>query len=157
MSLVKETVRGALWTITAGMGSRAIGLVGTLVLTHFIAPADYGEVAVAAVLVLTANQLSTVGLGQFIVSRPDAGRGAAFHATTYHVSLGALALALLYLAGGRLGPAFDAPTMARYLPGLLLAAGMDRVSFVPERILVRDLRFGTVSALRTGEIWRTPR
>lgn len=150
MSLVKETVRGALWTITAGMGSRAIGLVGTLVLTHFIAPADYGEVAVAAVLVLTANQLSTVGLGQFIVSRPDAGRGAAFHATTYHVSLGALALALLYLAGGRLGPAFDAPTMARYLPGLLLAAGMDRVSFVPERILVRDLRFGTVSALRTG-------
>ena len=78
MSLVKQTVRGALWTITAGMGSRAIGLVGTLVLTHFIAPADYGEVAVAAVLVLTANQLSTVGLGQFIVSRPDAGRGAAF-------------------------------------------------------------------------------
>ena len=61
MTLVRDTVRGALWTIGTGVGSRVIGLVGTVVVTRFIAPADYGEVTVAAVFVMTANQISTIG------------------------------------------------------------------------------------------------
>ncbi|HEX3772971.1 MAG TPA: oligosaccharyltransferase, partial [Polyangiaceae bacterium] len=63
MALVRDTVRGALWTIASGMGSRAVGLIGTLVVTRFIAPAEYGEVTVAAVLVMSANQFSTIGFG----------------------------------------------------------------------------------------------
>jgi lipopolysaccharide exporter len=148
--LVRDTVRGALWTIASGMGSRAVGLVGTLVITRFIDPADYGEVTVAAVLVMTANQFSTIGFGQYLVAKPDAPRRIAFHATAYHFLLGALALAALLLCGNRLGPALDAPRMARFLPGLALSALLDRAAFVPERILVRDLRFAPVSVMRTA-------
>jgi len=156
LTLLRDTVRGALWTISAGMGARAIGLVGTLLLTHYISPNDYGEVMVAAVLVMTANQLSTLGLGQYLVSRPDAGREAAFHATSFHLVLGVVALALLLAGGGRLAPALDAVGMARFLPGLALAALCDRVAFVPERILIRDLRFGTVGVMRTlGDVAHT--
>ena len=132
------------------MGSRAIGLVGTLVITRFIAPAEYGEVTVAAVLAMTANQLSSVGLGQYLVARPDASRSAAFHVTSFHVLLGVLALVLLVLGGPRLAPLFDSPGMARFLPGLALGVLLDRVAFVPERILVRDLRFGRVSIGRSA-------
>jgi len=142
-------VRGALWTISSGMGSRAIGLVGTLVVTRFITPADYGEVSVAAVLVMTANQLSTIGFGQYLVATPDAPRSVAFHVTAFHVLLGVVALGLLLAFGGLLGPALDAPRMTRFLPGLVLSGLFDRVAFVPERILVRDLRFGSVSMTRT--------
>lgn len=132
------------------MGSRAIGLVGTLVITRFIAPAQYGEVAVAVVLAMTANQLSSLGLGQYLVARPDAPRTAVFHVTSFHVLLGAFALGMLLLLGPALGPWFDAPGMAHYLPGLTLAAFLDRVGFVPERILVRELRFGRLSAARSA-------
>jgi PST family polysaccharide transporter len=46
--------------------------------------------------------------------------------------------------------------MARYLPGLAFATLCDRVAFVPERILIRDLRFGTVSVMRTvGDLSHT--
>jgi PST family polysaccharide transporter len=38
VSLVRDTVRGALWTISSGIGSRAIGLIGTLIITRFVAP-----------------------------------------------------------------------------------------------------------------------
>jgi PST family polysaccharide transporter len=149
VALVRDTVRGALWTIATGMGSRAVGLIGTLVVTRFIAPAEYGEVTVAAVLVMSANQFSTVGFGQYLVAKPDAPRSVAFHATTYHFVLGALALLSLLLFGGALGPLLDAPKMARFLPGLALSALFDRAAFVPERVLVRDLRFAKVSMTRS--------
>jgi lipopolysaccharide exporter len=149
VTLAGDTVRGALWTISAGVGSRAIGLAGTLLVTRFVAPADYGEVMVAAVVMMTANQASTIGFGQFLIARPDASRSVAFHATVFHVGFGAIAAALVLAFGGRLGPALDAPQMVRFLPGLVLSGFLDRVSYVPERVLVRDLRFRAVSGART--------
>jgi lipopolysaccharide exporter len=150
VSLVRDTVRGALWTISSGVGSRVIGLVGTLAITRFVAPAEYGEVTVAAVLGMSANQLSTVGWGQYLVSHPNAPRSTVFHVTVFHVCLGVLALAVLLLAGRQLAPLLDAPHVTHYLPGIALSVLFDRVAFVPERILVRDLRFGRLSATRTA-------
>lgn len=150
MSLVRDSVRGALWTISSGMGSRAIGLVGTLVITHFIAPSEYGEVMVAAVLGMTANQFSIIGWGQYLVAHPGAPRSAAFHVTAFHVGLGVLALAGLLLLGPRLGLWFEAPGITRYLPGLALSVLLDRFAFVPERVLVREMRFGRLSVARTA-------
>jgi lipopolysaccharide exporter len=149
-SLGRRAVRGAIWTITSSIGSRIVGLVGTLAVTRFIAPADFGEVAVATVLVLTAQQVSTLGLGQYLIAHPEAGRDAAFHVTAYHMALGLLAYAALFAIGAWLGPLLEAPRAMQFLPGLVLAAALDRLSYVPERILVRDLRFGTVSAGRTA-------
>jgi lipopolysaccharide exporter len=156
VSLVRDTVRGALWTVSSGVGSRAIGLVGTLVITRFIAPADYGEVTVAAVLGMSANQLSTIGWGQYLVSHPHAPRSMVFHVTVFHVCLGVLALGVLLLAGNQLAPLLDAPHVTRYLPGIALSVLLDRLAFVPERILARDLRFGRLSATRTaGDLTHT--
>jgi lipopolysaccharide exporter len=150
VSLVRDTVRGAVWSVSAGVGSRAIGLIGTLVITRFVAPAEYGEVTVAAVLGMTANQFSTIGWGQYLVSRPTAPCSLAFHVTVFHLCLGALALGCLLLTGRWLGPWLDAPHMTRYLPGLALGVLFDRIAFVPERVLVRDLRFGRISATRSA-------
>ncbi|HEX7669063.1 MAG TPA: oligosaccharide flippase family protein [Polyangiaceae bacterium] len=150
MTLVRDTVRGALWTISAGIGSRAIGLAGTLVVTRFVAPGDYGEVTVAAVVMMTANQVSTIGFGQFLIARPDAPRSTAFHATAFHVAFGVLAAAVVLALGRHLGGPLDAPRMMRFLPGLVLSGLLDRVAYVPERILVRDLRFRAVSVARTA-------
>lgn len=132
------------------MGSRAIGLVGTLLVTRFVAPAEYGEVMVAAVLVMTANQLSTLGIGQYIIVRPDAPRSVAFHATAFHVGLGLLAALVVLGVGHRFGPVLGAPGMSRYVPGLVLSGFLDRIAYVPERVLVRDLSFGAVGGARTA-------
>ena len=150
MTLVRDAVRGALWTISAGIGSRAIGLAGTLVVTRFVAPADYGEVMVAAVVVMTANQISTIGFGQYLIAQRDSPRSVAFHATVFHVGFGIVAAIAVLAFGGRFGPALDAPKMIRFLPGLVLSGLLDRLSYVPERILVRDLRYRAVSGARTA-------
>ena len=133
MTLVRDTVRGALWTVSTSIGSRVIGLAGTLILTRFVAPAEYGEVAVAAVVVMTANQISTIGFGQFLVARPDAPRSVAFHANVFHLGLGLMAAALVLAFGVHLGRSLDAPEMFRFLPGLVLSGVLDRVAY--ERLL----------------------
>src|SRR5581483_7228406 len=95
MGLARDTMRGAMWTVLSGIGSRAVGLAGTLVVTRFIDPSDYGEVPVAAVVVMTANQLSTIGFGQFLIAKPEAPRSVAFHVTAFHLGLGVIAAALV--------------------------------------------------------------
>lgn len=123
---------------------------------RFVAPDEYGEVTVAAVLVMTANQISSLGFGQYVVSRPEASRSVAFHATVLHGALGLVAGLAVLVAGRRFGAVLDAPGMTRFLPGLVLSGLLDRVAYVPERVLVRDLRFGPVSAARTvGDLAHT--
>jgi lipopolysaccharide exporter len=150
MSLGTKAVRGAVWTISSSIGARAIGLAGTLAVTRFVTPAEYGEVSVAAVLAMTANQLSTLGVGQYIIARPLAGRDVAFHATVCHTGLGALALALMVAAGDWLGGVLGAPNAGIFLPGLAAGVLIDRLGFMPERLLVRDMKFGVISIGRTA-------
>ena len=150
MSIAQKAVRGAAWSIVASLATRGLALVGTLVLMRFVAPDDYGVFAAASVLVGSANALSTVGTGAYLIVNPSAGRAVTFHATLLHVGLGALGFGVVMLFGNRLGPAFAAPEVVRYVPGLVLAAFLERVAYIPERVLLRELRFGEVSAMRTA-------
>jgi PST family polysaccharide transporter len=152
-TLAQRAVIGAIWTITTSIGSRVIGLVGTLLLTRFLEPEVLGETSIAAVVVLTAHVVSNCGLSQYIVARPNEGRAAAFHATFYFLLLGAIALGVAVLLGGPLGSFFHAPGIVKYIPGMALAMLFERVATIQDRILVRDMRFRSVSLQRSfGEI-----
>src|SRR5262249_37925373 len=47
-------------------------------------------------------------------------------------------------------PSLKAPALMRYLPGMLLSVALERVNFMPDRVLVRSLRFGTLGLTRGG-------
>ncbi len=145
MTLAIQAVRGAAWTIGVSMGTRALGIVGTLVITRFLLPEVVGEVAVATVLVMTANQLSILGFGQYVIARQDLDRAGIFHATAYNVVFATLVLGLLLGVGGLLAPLFNAPEMTRYLPGMVAAAFLQRIGFMPARVLARQMRFRVAS------------
>ena len=156
MSIARKAVRGAAWTIATGIGSRALGLVGTLVLTRFVAPDVYGEVSAASVITLIASQLSTWGVGQYVIAKPQSGRRVAFHATALHLGLGVIALAAAVALRRPLEPLVNAPGMSAFLPLLAVSVLIDRLGFMPERILVRDMRFRAVGVSRTvGELTYT--
>jgi PST family polysaccharide transporter len=149
-SLLSRAARGAFWTVLTSGAARAVGLAGTLLLTRFLDPREYGEISLAAVVILTAHTVSNCGLSQYLVSRPEAGRAAAFHATFYFTLLGLVALGVALLAGGPIGAFIHAPGIVRFLPGLAFATLLERVATVPDRIQVRDMRFGSVGLIRSG-------
>lgn len=148
MSLATKAARGAIWSILSGVGSRAIGLISTLVLTRFVPPSEYGAVSVATVVVLTASNLTGFGLFHWVIATPSASRSSIFHATFYHLVFGAVAFVAVLGYKDGWGPMFNSPNAAAYIPGLVLATAFMRVGYPAERMLVRDLRFGQLGILR---------
>lgn len=139
----------------SSMGGRAVGVLGTLVMTRFLAPDVIGEVAAATILVMTANWLTIWGFGQYSVVK---GRGEAtaevrWHATLFYVVLGFLSLGTIAVLGGYLVPAFGAPDAARYVPGMALAIFIRRLGAMPERVLTQNMNFRASGlSLALGEL-----
>ncbi len=153
MSLARRAVRGAVWTILSSVVARFVGVVGTLVLTRLLVPEVVGEVSVATVLVLSANQFSSFGFGQYVVANPNLPARSVFQVAVLHNGFGLLGLVLILAVAGPLGPALGAPGMAAYLPGLAASVLLNRISIIPERVLVRDMHFRMVGVARTlGEV-----
>lgn len=157
-SLTQRVARGALWTILGSIGGRAIGVLGTLVITRFLHPDEIGEVSVAVIIALTANIASIWGFGQYAVVF---GRGAdaaevTWHATVAYMGIGAVALGLIALFGGQLTPFLDAPAAAGYVAPMALAFYIRRLGAIPERVLARQLQFRPASvASFAGELTYT--
>jgi lipopolysaccharide exporter len=155
MSLAHKAARGALWTVASSIGGRAVGVVGTLVMTRFLATEVIGEISDATILCMTANWLTIWGFGQYTVVR---GRGAdqaevTWHATFFYIVLGILSIGGVALLGGRLAPLLDAPHAAVYIPGMALSVFIRRLGAMPERILTQQMNFRPSGmALAFGEI-----
>ena len=139
----------------SSIGGRAVGVIGTLILTRFLAPEDIGEVSDAAILCMTANWLTIWGFGQYTVVK---GRGAdkaevTWHATLFYFVLGVISIGLVALLGGRLMPLLDAPNAAKYIPLMALAVFIRRIGAMPERILTQNMNFRPSGmALALGEL-----
>ncbi len=155
MSLAHKAARGALWTVLSSMGGRAVGVLGTLVMTRFLAPDTIGEVADATILVMTANWLTIWGFGQYSVvkGRGDATAEVRWHATLFYVVLGLLSLGSFAILGGYVVPAFGAPDAAQYVPGMALAIFIRRLGAMPERVLTQQMNFRASGlSLALGEL-----
>jgi PST family polysaccharide transporter len=154
MSLAQKAARGALWTIVSSMGGRAVGLIGTVLITRFLDADEMGEVADATIVAMVANWVSIWGFGQYAVVK---GRGPEAHEATWHATVayfvvGAVALGLMALFGGRVMPLINAPNAAAYVPGMALALFIKRFAAIPERVLTRQMNFrASGMALAIGE------
>jgi PST family polysaccharide transporter len=123
--------------------------VGTLLLTRYLAPAEYGEVTAAAIAALTANGVTTFGVGTYLVAHGEIPRRDAFHVTSWFLATGLIAVVALLTLGGPLGTWSDA-RLERFVPWFAASVVLDRVAYVPERILVRRLRFRWLSLARSA-------
>ena len=152
MSIEKRAAHGVVWNIATGVGARIVGLVGTLILTRFIAPADYGQVSAAVICTQTAQQLSYFAVGQYIIANKSP-PGIVFAAGVIHFVVGLLAMIGVYVLRGPLGDMLEAPEMGRYVIGFAVAIVIDRARHIPERLLVRDLKFRSVAIVNSlGEL-----
>jgi PST family polysaccharide transporter len=152
VSIEKKAARGVAWNMATGVGTRVVGLVGTLVLTRFIAPSEYGEVSAAAICVLSASQLTFFAFGQYIIANKSSAE-VAFQAAVLDFFVASAAMLTVFLLRARLGVMLDAPAMGRFIPGFALAALVDRSRVVQSSLLTRDLRFRAVAIINSvGEL-----
>jgi lipopolysaccharide exporter len=152
-SLTARTIRGVAWTLPTSLATRVIGLIGTLVLARWVTPDEYGVVTAASIATLTAFSVTTFGVGIYLLSNRDLTRAEIFHATVWFVSTGVVALGIVWALSEPLGVWLDAPTLGRFMPVLVASVLLDRITFVPERMLLRKLQFRRLSVSRAaGEL-----
>ena len=89
------------------------------------------------IVTTTASSLTTFGVGIYLVTNRDVTRSDAFHATCWFLAAGIAALAAAWALSDVLGAWFGAPNLRRFVPLLLLSGLLDRVEYVPERMVVR--------------------
>ncbi len=158
MSLAQKAAKGALWTVVSSMGGRAVGVLGTLVMTRFLHTDEIGAVAAATVLAMTASWITIWGFGQYAVVKgrgPDA-LEVTWHATFAYVVLGILSLGLMALLGPMVARHFHSAEVASYIPGMALAMFIRRLAAMPERVLTRKMQFrASGMSLAFGEITYT--
>ena len=76
-----------------------------------------------------------------------------WHATVFYVVLGVISLGLMAAFGGNITRWLDAPGAAAFVPGMCLAYYLRRLGAMPERVLVRQMKFrASGMALLVGEI-----
>jgi PST family polysaccharide transporter len=153
MSIAKQAAHGVAWNMALGVTTRLITLVGQLVLTRFMWPDEYGAAVTASIVVATAGALTSFSFGQYLIAR-RAPPQVAMQAAMLQLALGVSAMVLVYLARGPIGRLLDTPAMGRYLLGFAVAnLVIDRIRYVPERILMRSLRFRNLAMINaTGEL-----
>lgn len=148
-SVARQAASGVAWNMGTGVAVRAIGLAGTLVLTRFIAPGEYGEVSAALICVLTATRLFTFGLGPYVIAY-RASPGETYQALVCHVTAIAVACTGVVLLREPLSAALGSPGMARFIPGLALASLITQASHIPSATLVRSMSFRIVALSRAA-------
>ncbi|MGH7437658.1 MAG: oligosaccharide flippase family protein [Polyangiaceae bacterium] len=152
MSIERKAARGVAWNMATGIGTRVVGLVGTLVLTRFISPAEYGEVSAASICVQSASVLLSFAFGQYLIANKSSGE-VAFQAFVMNVVLGAVAMAAVFVLRGPLGVMLDAPAMGTFVAGYAVATMLDRARLIPQAVLARALRFRAVAIISSiGEL-----
>lgn len=152
-SIGNRAARGAIWNVGASVGSRVIGLIGTLYMTRLLAPDVIGEVSAAAVLANTGNWLSHLGFNQYMMTKAHDDDERTFHIAVVNATFATVIITAIAFSGRLFGPMLSAPNLASYLPGLALAVLLRRYGGVADKILARELRFREVAmATAAGEL-----
>ncbi len=152
MSIARAAAHGVAWNMVFGVGSRVLTLVATLILTRFIAPADYGAVLAASISTSTFAVLTSFAFGQYLIAR-KAPPAVASQAAQLHLGLGLIAMTVLVVLRHPIGELLGTPEMAPFVAWYALAHIIDRARYVPERLLMRDLRFRVIATINgAGEL-----
>lgn len=147
-TIAVKAFRGLFWMATTGFGSRIVSLLSTLLITHYLLPEDYGEVQNTYIVVWMIDLIAAVGIPQYIADRAGVTQRKIYGATLYFHFFGLITLLPCLLLARPLGPHLGAPHMYLYMPGFVFITLISRVATLPDRILVRELRFRAASVIR---------
>jgi PST family polysaccharide transporter len=151
MSLARKAALGAIWTILSSVGGRAIGVLGTLIITRYLEPEAVGDVGTAMILVMTMNWLTSLGMGQYVIvrGRDEHAAEVIWHASATSLVLATIGLGGMALVAGVFGPYLGAREITQFIPILVVAIGLRRLSAIPEKLLVQRMEFRAIALTQT--------
>jgi O-antigen/teichoic acid export membrane protein len=142
-----QLVRGSVWMVAMRWALRLIGLVSTAILARLLTPADFGIVAMAAIVAGLLDTAAYAGVDLALIRANAATRELHDSAWTIQVGQGAIVGGLLVLSAPFVASYFDEPRVAIVLQCLAVRSIVDGfqnigiVAFRQELDFAKEFRF----------------
>ena len=141
MSLRNKTITGIIWNFSEQIGKRGIGIIVTLLLARFLAPADFGLIAMMAVFLAVAQSLMDSGFKQALI-RLQGAKQVDFNTAFYaNICLGIISYFLLYLAAPFIAQFYEEPRLIILIRVAGLNILIHSFQVVQSAVLSRELNF----------------
>jgi O-antigen/teichoic acid export membrane protein len=152
-----KTARGSLWMTGIQLGMRPFATVVDIVLLRLLVPEDYGLVALAMILMTTANLFTDLGMRQVVIQTRQDINKVAYYAFIIVMFGSVVATALVF---------FLAEPFARILGGnenlvpvlqvMSIYITIDGLLLIPDSLLRRELKFKQVALAQIpGELGKS--
>jgi O-antigen/teichoic acid export membrane protein len=141
LSLKTRAIQGVFWAATSIFGARLLNLLATLILAKLLAPSDFGLVAIAHLVVMTAQVFRDLGLAQALIYRSDDAKEAANTAFFLVIAWGMLLYLLISIIASRIALFFSEPSAKLVIQGMALTLIISSLGTVPAALLEKELEF----------------
>jgi O-antigen/teichoic acid export membrane protein len=141
MSVESQAISGLKWTGAARFISQAVSWAVTLIVVRLLAPADYGVVAVSAVIISIFSTAAELGLGAALVQAPKLDREALARIAGLAMLLNIALGAVVALGAPLAGLFFNEAILPRVVQVSSLHFVLAAVSIVPQALAYRDMNF----------------
>lgn len=140
-ALRSRVIESLLALLTSTGGGQLATLLATLALARLLAPADFGAISVASLVISTFTLLRNTFIYQTLIHRSERVREAADQMLILAVVSGAVLCIASVLGANEVAHFFRAPASAGVLRLVALAYFVDSCSTVPDTLLEKELLF----------------
>lgn len=128
-------------------------VVGNVVLTRILTPADYGIVGFATIFTSFLWQFSDLGLGSALINRHELGDDALYTAFTLRCFLGLSIYLVAFLIAPFANTFLENPVVVDVVKILSLSFIINVFMFLPNAILTKELNFKKISFCNTATVF----
>lgn len=146
----QQVVRAIPWSVVGVGVNRAIAVLSTLVLARLLVSVDFGEFALALLVVTGMTQIAGLGLSGAAIRAVDYGRPERAAYLQLIAFTGAAGALLLVALAGPLAALFDVPGLADVIRVLAVVVLIEELAGVLATDLARQLRFRQLAIIEMG-------
>ncbi len=136
-----QIAKGAAWMVAFKLVDRGVGLLSTIVLARLLAPADFGLVAIAMMLIGALALLFAFSFDIHLIQKPNAGRAEFDTAWTFNVIFGTVTALLLAALAHAVAVFYHEPRLEAVVYSLALGCFIGGLSNIGPVIFRREMRF----------------
>ena len=146
MALKQQVFIGSVWSLVGTAGQQTVSFILFVMLARLLSPADFGVMAIAAVVIDLLVLVGCLGQVQALVQREELDDTAASTSFWMLQVFGLLMTAAVYLTAPYVAAVFDTPALVSVLQLLAPICLLQTLSAVPEAWLRRSFGFKWLAA-----------
>ncbi|MDB5446838.1 MAG: polysaccharide biosynthesis protein [Phenylobacterium sp.] len=146
-SLTQQTISGLLWQFLGTGVELLIRIAVMIVLTRLLAPAEFGVVAAALILVNFTKIIAQLGIAQSIVQLPDLTEEEVRTGFAFSTWLGVVLAAAVYLGAAPLAAIFKIAGLEPVIAAFSVSFLLGGPAIVPFALLQRRRRYRAIAGI----------